>query len=88
MKHKYDTLQHRYHFMKNEFERLKAEQAKELIDRIEEGAPAFLDSVSFHGQKNVNSVVRQKMDLLEKNIGRITKAASRFPRRGLVQQGV
>ena len=86
MTHKYDTLQHRYHVMKDEYAKVKAEETRVLVDRIEDGAPAFLDATCFHGQRNCNSVVKQKLEYLEKNIGKITDAARRFPRSGMMQK--
>ncbi len=88
LEHKYDSAQKRYQLLKDESDRVKAEKTKQLIDRIEDGAPAFIDAVSFHGQTNVNSVVRQKIELLEKNFAKIMNVAARFPRGGVVTRSV
>ena len=86
LKHKHDSLTHRYHFMKNEYDRIEAEKKQHLIDMIEDGAPAYIDAASFNGQTNVNSVVKQKLEYLEKNYSQIANVAKRFPsRRGTVQ---
>jgi hypothetical protein len=83
--HRHDSPQKRYHYLKDEFDRMKAEQNKQIVEMIADGAPAFIDATSFFGQANCNSVVKQKLDLLERNLSRIQKQASRFPRGGLVQ---
>lgn len=88
MTHKHDSLQKRYHFLKDEFAKRKAEEARLLIDRIEDGAPVFVDAVSFRNQLNCNSVIRQKVDILEKNLDRIRASAAKFPRGGIVQRSV
>jgi hypothetical protein len=88
LEHRHDSLQKRFTFLKEESAKIKAAQAKQLIDRIEDGAPAWLDAVSFHGQENVNSVVKQKMEYLEKHFDRIADIARRFPRGGIVQGGI
>lgn len=85
LNHKHDSLQKRAGFLRDEAAKVKAAKTKELIDRIEDGAPAFPDAVSFRGQLNVNSVVKQKMEYLEKHLDRITNVASRFPRGGVMQ---
>jgi hypothetical protein len=83
--HKHDSLSKRSQFLKDEFARREAVKTKQMVDRIEDGAPAFLEGVSFSGQLNCNSVVRQKMEQLEKNLDRISDVAKRFPRKGQVQ---
>ena len=85
MNHRHDSLQKRVGFLSDEKAKLEAAKKKELIDRIEDGAPAFADAVSFHGQRNVNSVVKQKMDYLQQNLDRISNVAARFPRGGVMQ---
>ena len=88
LEHKHDSLDKRYRFLKDESDRVKAEQTQQLIDRIEDGAPAFIDAVSFGGQTNVNSVIKQKMEQLEKNLDRIMNVAQRFPRGGVITRSV
>lgn len=82
--HKHDSLQKRKDFLKDEFAKKKAEEQRLLIERIEDGAPAFIDAVSFHGQLNKNAYIKQKMEQLEQNLDRITDVARRFPR-GMTQ---
>lgn len=85
LNHKHDSLAKRVQFLKDDAAKKKAAQTKALVERIEDGAPAFLDGASFNGQLNCNSVIRQKMETLEKNLDRIQNTAKRFPRGGMVQ---
>lgn len=85
LNHKHDSLAKRVQFLTDDAAKRKAEETRKLVERIEDGAPAFLDSVSFSGQLNCNSVIRQKMEQLERNLDRITDVAKRFPRGGVVQ---
>ena len=84
--HKHDSLMKRAQFLRDEHLKVEADNRRQLIDRIEDGAPAFADAASFRGQLNVNSVVRQKMEQLEKNWERLADTARRFPRGGVMQQ--
>jgi len=88
MTHKFDSLQRRVHFLKDEFAKKKSDEAKARIDMIEDGAPAFLGAASFRNQLNCNSVVMQRAELIEKNLERIRSSAARFAGRKLMQGGM
>lgn len=87
LNHKHDSLSKRVQFLKDDAAERKAARTREMIDRIEECAPSYLDGVSFSGQLNCNSVVRQKMEQLEKNLPLITERAAQFRTRGILQSG-
>ena len=88
LNHKHDSLQKRMDFLKDQKAQVDAQETKRLIDLIEDGAPAFLDSASFSGQLNCNTVVKQKIEALERNWDRVTSAAARFPRGSLLQRNI
>lgn len=78
--HKHDSLARRMGVMRNEMENRELARSKELIDRIEDYAPAFGDAATGYGSGEVATAVRRKMDLIERNIGRLRDVRSRFPR--------
>lgn len=78
--HKQDSMRERFRVLHEEHDRKEAERSKELVDRLESYLPAFGDAVSFAGQVNCNSVLKQKMDFIERNIGRLRDVRSRFPK--------
>lgn len=82
LNHERDSLAERVRVMKDEQARTKAAEDQRLIELIESGAPAFAGACSFTGQLNVNSVIKQKMEELERNWDRISNTAMHFPRRG------
>jgi hypothetical protein len=88
MNYENDSLMKRKTFLKNEREQAEAKKNQQLIDQIEDGAPAFIDACSFSGQLNVNSVIKQKMEQIERNLGPILDVSSRFPRGGVVQGSI
>ena len=88
LNHKHDSLQKRMDFLKDQKAQADAQETKRLIDLIEDGAPAFLDSASFSEHLNCNTVVKQRIEALERNWDRVTSAAARFPRGGLLQRSL
>lgn len=84
MKHRHDSLQKRFAELKSERDQIDAEETKRLADMLENSVPAYLGPASFRGQRNVNSVVVQKMEQVEKIIDFARNFRKRFGR-GLSQ---
>lgn len=79
--HKYDTLLRRYTTLKNEAEEAEIAKTKLLVDRIEDGAPAFLTAASGYGKNaSCNTYLQQKMDLMERMMPRLHDVSKRWPR--------
>ncbi len=88
LNHERDSMMKRNTFLKDAYAQKQARHNQELIDRIEDGAPAFAGPCSFTGQLNVNSVIKQKMDALERGLPHILNVAKRFPRGGTMVQPI
>jgi len=80
LNHKYDSMQKRRAAIETEHEQTELAKTRRLVDQIEDGAPAFLEAASFHGQQNCNTVVKQKMDKLEQMMPRLRDFSRRWPR--------
>lgn len=80
LNHKYDSMQKRRTTIETEHEQKELAKMKGLVDQIEDGAPAFLEAASFHGQQNCNTVVKQKMEKLEQMMPQLRSVSRRWPR--------
>lgn len=70
-KHRHDSWQKRRELMAAEHDKEQKELEDRIADRLQDAFPIGTGAVSFAGQTNKNSAVQQKMELIERNLGRI-----------------
>jgi hypothetical protein len=80
LQHKYDSLRERMQLLKDDSVATETARTKELVDRIEDGAPAYADAVSFAGQQNCNSTMKQRIEKIEEMMPHLRDMRRRFPR--------
>jgi hypothetical protein len=80
LRHEHDSLAQRASGMKEMAEVEELATLKRLADYLENRCPVFKDAASYRGQTNCNTVVRQKMDEIERQMRRARNFARRVPR--------
>jgi hypothetical protein len=82
LKHEHDRISERLAFYEDVKRKEEESRISRIADLLQEAVPAFglAESVSFSGQGNCNSSLKQKMDEIERMIPAARKFFSRSPR--------
>lgn len=82
LKHEHDRLALRKQVFDADRERKEAAKVRRIADLLHDAYPSFgtAEGVSFFGQANCNSVVKQKMDEIERRMPAIRNFFKRVPK--------
>jgi len=89
LRHEHDTMKQRLSVYKEAELAKEEEKVRVIADRLQDAFPQFGDACSFSGQANVNSALKQKMELIEKRMKFVRDFRKRIPHgRSIVPSGL
>lgn len=86
LKHEHDKLSERKRVFEQVNEKRENAKVQRIADLLQDAVPSFglSEGVSFHGQQNCNSALRQKMEEIEKRLPYNRSILKRLPKRASI----